>query len=123
MNPSLGVLKQTLKENKYNITKEVLLIRNGRVRAGYVCGETLFGRPDKSRKKGVIHIIGERPGSGPHNFSVYITVAEEAVWNKKGRVDHDITKVVSGISDSSLKPKNSIKEIIRILKKMLLPIV
>jgi ethanolamine ammonia-lyase large subunit len=40
----------------------VLVIRSGRVRAGYRIGERMF-RSREGRMQ-ILHIVGERPGSG-----------------------------------------------------------
>ncbi len=117
--PFLNGLKKSLQEKHYHVGKDNIVITSGRVRAGYQCGEVLFGRPDNSTKgKGIIHIIGERPGSMHHNFSAYLTAASSGTWNKKGVVDHNISAVVSGISDTSLKPDQAVKETINIFDRL-----
>lgn len=111
LTPFLNGLKKALQESGYSVSKENIVILNGRVRAGYLCGETLFGRSTQSSKtKGIIHIIGERPGSGHHNLSAYITATSANTWSQKGLVDHDISRVISGISDTALKPNEAIKD-------------
>jgi ethanolamine ammonia-lyase large subunit len=106
--PFLEELKDQLQKKGYIISPENIVFTHGRVRAGYVTGEQLFGGlPNSERKKGIIHIIGERPGSGHHNFSAYITAATVGQWSKEGTVDHDISRVVSGISDTALLPKQA----------------
>ncbi len=117
--PFLNGLIALLKENNYRLSKENIVITNGRVRAGYLCGELLFGKKGNSlERKGIIHIIGERPGSGHHNFSAYLTVANVNTWNVKGLVDHDISRVVSGISDTSLIPEQAIIDTVSIFNKL-----
>ena len=117
--PYLNGLAAALKEKKYRVSKENIVITHGRVRAGYSCGEVLFGAGEHvAASKGIIHIIGERPGSGHHNFSAYLTAASPNTWNKKGTVDHDISRVVSGISDTSLKPDRAIKDTLRIFDQL-----
>jgi len=91
-----------------------IVIRNGRVRAGYEVGELLFGN-EGLRKHCVLHIIGERPGTIHRNFSVYITVASASTWNYSGKVDHDITRVISGISDTAYLPKEAAVEMASIV--------
>ncbi|NAS13314.1 ethanolamine ammonia-lyase subunit EutB [Poritiphilus flavus] len=120
--PFLDGLTSALKAKDYRIGKENIVIRNGRVRAGYACGELLFGHlPNPATNKGIIHVIGERPGSGHHNFSAYLTVTTVNTWSKKGTVDHNITRVVSGISDSALKPEQAIQDILGIIEQQLAP--
>ena len=117
--PYVEKLKAELAASKLTVSDATLVITTGRVRAGYACGEQLFGNSKSgSQRKGIIHIIGERPGSGHHNFSAYITVASPTVWNQKGKVDHDITRVVSGISDTSLKPDLAAQETASIIKQL-----
>jgi len=53
----------------------------------------LFEKADPLSYRGILHIIGERPGTMHHSYSVYITVAKGKVWADK-KIDHDITKVV-----------------------------
>nr|HPR33792.1 ethanolamine ammonia-lyase subunit EutB [Prolixibacteraceae bacterium] len=117
--PFLSELKNVFGKNNYRISSDIIVITNGRVRAGYECGKTLFGIPeDLSSKKGIIHIIGERPGNGHHCFSAYITVAPVRFWNKKALIDHNITKVVSGISDTSLLPEEAARETYTIFRML-----
>lgn len=116
----LPLLEPALRNAGFIPAKEKLLIQHGRVRAGYQCGELLFGNSGvtSGKKYGILHIIGERPGSGHHSFSVYITFASAAVWQKTGTVDHNITRVVSGISDTSLLPSDAVTETLRICKTL-----
>ncbi|MEW7289316.1 ethanolamine ammonia-lyase subunit EutB [Aquimarina sp. 2304DJ70-9] len=103
--PFLETLEKELHAKGYIVSKEKIVITHGRVRAGYACGEVLFGQQENiDKNKGIIHIIGERPGSGHHNFSAYLTATPVDIWSKKGTVDHNISRVVSGISDTALKP-------------------
>lgn len=111
LKPFLSALKDELRNEGYQIPEEYVLITNGRVRAGYQCGELLFGKENQASKvKGIIHIIGERPGSGHHNFSAYLTAAPVKTWSVKGRVDHNISRVISGISDTALAPEKAAKQ-------------
>lgn len=103
--PYLNELYKILMDRGYSVSKNPLLITNGRVRAGYACGEILFGTSEYNNSAhGIIHLIGERPGSGHHNYSAYITVAQTSTWKIPGTVDHNITRVISGISDTALHP-------------------
>jgi ethanolamine ammonia-lyase large subunit len=117
--PYLNQLRASLLGKGYSVSGENIVVTNGRVRAGYMCGELLFGADDRAAKrKGIIHIIGERPGSAHHNFSAYLTVAPTAVWGKKGTVDHNISRVVSGISDTAFKPQPAAVETVEIFDRM-----
>lgn len=125
--PFLKNLRSSLEANNYQVSKENIVITHGRVRAGYQCGEILFGRgdavsenqvPHVNEKKGIIHIIGERPGSGHHNFSAYITAAPVGLWHEQGKVDHDISRVVSGISDTALLTHLAVEETVGIFGQL-----
>ena len=117
--PFLTMLVEELKLNKFSVAPEPILITHGRVRAGYQCGELLFGNAVHSKEsKGIIHIIGERPGSGHHNFSVYLSAPPRRDWSQKGKVDHNISKVVSGISDTALKPALAAVETVAIFSQL-----
>jgi ethanolamine ammonia-lyase large subunit len=110
--PFLELLRGALADKGFAVAQAHLLITHGRVRAGYQCGELLFGDPAAKTAKGIIHLIGERPGSGHHNFSAYLSAPAQHVWGQPGRVDHDITKVVSGISDTALRPALAVPEVV-----------
>ncbi len=117
--PFLEELKNKLNKEAYTVSPRNIVITHGRVRAGYVCGELLFAQEKpSSAPKAIVHIIGERPGSGHHNFSAYLTVAPIRKWSEKGRVDHNITKVVSGISDTALLPTLAVSDATKILGEL-----
>jgi ethanolamine ammonia-lyase large subunit len=113
----LTALRETLESDGLRIAAGHLLIRNGRVRAGYRIGETLFGGRSGSRT--LLHVIGERPGSGHHTLSIYMTVADGTTWEIPGKVDHNITKVISGIAFTALSPTDAAQTTSRILKSIL----
>jgi len=122
LKPYLENLEKELNLAGLRISGDNIVIRNGRVRAGYRCGEYLFGQDSAVDKpKGIVHIIGERPGSGHHNFSAYLSAPLISTWKEKGKLDHDQSKVVSGISDTALKPELAAKETVRILAEMFKP--
>ena len=115
--PFLEALTNSLQEKGLTTSPQNIVFTFGRVRAGYATGEQLFGNLSNSeKKKGIIHIIGERPGSGHHNFSAYITAAAISQWSKIGSIDHDITRVVSGISDTALPPGQAAIEVANIFE-------
>lgn len=119
LKPYLEILEHELNAAGFRVSEDHIVITHGRVRAGYRCGEYLFGKEDGINKaKGIVHIIGERPGSGHHNFSAYLSAPLISTWKEKGKLDHDISKVVSGISDTALKPEIAAKDTVKILAKM-----
>ena len=119
--PFLNGLIEKLQDQNYSLSSTHIVLKNGRVRAGYACGEILFGqKASASKGNGIIHLIGERPGSGHHNFSAYLTVAKPSLWKTKGTVDHNISRVVSGISDTAFNPKDAILETSKIINQLFL---
>lgn len=114
--PYLKEMRKLLKEAGMSVAKENIVVTGGRVRAGYQVGENVFTNCGDAGM--VIHVIGERPGSGHHAFSAYVAQAGQNVWCKAGEMDHDSVKVVSGISDTGLKPVAAARETVSIIKKM-----
>ena len=41
-----------------------------------------------------------------------------SVWGQPGQVDHNITRVVSGIAATALKPTRAARDTVRILQQM-----
>lgn len=118
LGPYLAALGPALKSAGYRLAPEIIVVTNGRVRAGYRIGELLFGGVAGASRRAILHVIGERPGSGHHAFSVYITHAPASTWAQAGLADHNITKVVSGIADTALDPAAAALETVRILSRM-----
>ncbi len=116
LQPFLDTITTHLKVAGFHAAPEPLIVNSGRVRAGYRIGEILFGGlPDQ---RTILHIIGERPGTGHHTFSVYITRTSGDAWGKTGKVDHNITKVVSGIAITALPPDKGATMTVKILEQM-----
>jgi ethanolamine ammonia-lyase large subunit len=115
--PFLSQLRSGLEQAGMKAAPDNIVVTSGRVRAGYRIGESLFGGLPGSRA--ILHVIGERPGTGHHTFSTYITAPRGDVWKTAGAVDHNITKVVSGIAITALPPKAGADEVVRILQDMM----
>ncbi|MBB3545260.1 hypothetical protein FHT97_006030 [Rhizobium sp. BK399] len=90
-------MRRLLAEADVPTSDSNILVTGGRVRAGYRIGELLFEKADPNSLRGVLHIIGEHPGTMHHAYSVYITVASGKRWSEK-HIDHDITKLVSNVA-------------------------
>ncbi|WP_299465241.1 ethanolamine ammonia-lyase subunit EutB [uncultured Gimesia sp.] len=116
LEPFLTELRQQLQATGYASAERNIVVQSGRVRAGYRIGELLFG--GLSGNRAILHIIGERPGTGHHTFSVYMTSPPGSVWLQPGQVDHNITRVVSGIAATALKPNKAARDTVRILQQM-----
>ena len=109
-------LRSELSDAGYRTSPNLMLVTSGRVRAGYRIGDRLFG--GLGGRKSLLHIIGERPGSGHRTLSIYMTTADGATWGIADKVDHNITKVVSGIATTALVPDLAAIEAVRILRQM-----
>jgi len=70
-----------------------LIVQNGRVRVGYEIGGLVSADV-------VIHIIGERPGTGLNTVSVYLTYGRDVTgrlrWSRE--LDHSATTAICGIN-------------------------
>ena len=115
--PYLEEMRRLLGDADVPMSETNILVTSGRVRVGYRIGETLFAEADPNSFRGILHVIGERPGTMHHAYSVYITVAKGKVWAEKG-VDHDITKLVSSIADTALPPKEAARETLTIIREV-----
>ncbi|MEI7893668.1 MAG: ethanolamine ammonia-lyase subunit EutB [Myxococcales bacterium] len=121
--PYLETLRPALQAAGYRVAPVRVVCVSGRVRAGYHAGEVLFGSlPDRANRRALLHVIGERPGSGHHAFSVYMTAPAVETWGQPGAVDHHLTKVVSGISDTSLEPRLAAEQTVALLKQLFNPL-
>jgi ethanolamine ammonia-lyase large subunit len=118
LEPYLTTVKKELKDAGLTVDEKTIVVTSGRVRAGYAIGDVLFGKSDPKKHRAVLHIIGERPGSGHHNFSVYIAAPKADVWAQK-KVDHDIVKAVCGISNTALQPEKAAKQTVELLKELI----
>lgn len=93
--------------------KTDIFITNGRVRAGYDVGGILEAPI-------VIHLIGERPGTGLDTLSAYITYS----YDKRGKarfhsdMDHSLTTAVCGIHKRGKHPDVAIEELVHVVKLM-----
>jgi len=115
LSPFLSQLRAALVRAGLRPAPEHLVFTSGRVRAGYRVGETLFGGLDGNY--GVVHVIGERPGTGHHTFSAYLTAASGTEWGTTGKIDHNLTKVVSGIATTALLPRPAADETAGLLSR------
>ncbi|HYN58956.1 MAG TPA: ethanolamine ammonia-lyase subunit EutB [Rubrivivax sp.] len=115
----LPKLRSALAQAGYKVAPETLVCKSGRVRAGYRAGEVLFGGlADKESRRAMLHLIGERPGSEHHSFSVYLSAPKVQTWAKSGKLDHDESKVVANIADTALAPDVAVAETLRVLKSL-----
>jgi ethanolamine ammonia-lyase large subunit len=90
-----------------------VIVRNGRVRAGYEIGG-LVGADI------VVHFIGERPGTGLNTLSVYITYGRDAQGQPRWdpRLDHSLTTAICGIHPHGKPPQIAAAEIARTVARI-----
>ncbi|OYW17963.1 MAG: ethanolamine ammonia-lyase, partial [Planctomycetales bacterium 12-60-4] len=116
LQPFLESLRAKLQDHGFRAEPQPLVVTSGRVRAGYRIGELLFS--GLAGPRALVHVIGERPGSGHRTFSVYLTAPQGIVWGTPGKVDHNLTRVVAGIANTALAPRLAADEVVRLLTNL-----
>ncbi|UFS70942.1 ethanolamine ammonia-lyase [Geomonas sp. RF6] len=116
--PYITALREELQASGLTVDKNTIVINSGRVRAGYMVGDILYGKSDPNKPRAIVHIIGERPGTGQNAFSVYIAAPKGQVWQEQ-KCDHNMVKVVCGISKQATKPKDAAKQTVKLLKGLM----
>lgn len=114
--PYLAAVRPALAEVGLRVAREHLVVHHGRVRAGYAIGQRRLGRLPPGHPRVLVHLIGERPGTVHHNYSIYITAADASAWARG--VDHDITRVISGVSDTAKDPTHAARETAAIVRSL-----
>jgi ethanolamine ammonia-lyase large subunit len=47
-----------------------------------------------------------------------MTAVDGTIWGRRGKIDHNLTKVVSGIASTALAPRDGADETVRLLKTL-----
>jgi ethanolamine ammonia-lyase large subunit len=91
-----------------------VVVDHGRVRAGYHIGELL--QPEV-----VLHLIGERPGTGLHTLSAYCTYGRDphGQWRWRPDLDHACTTAICGMHQHGKRPEVAVQEIVQAVQRML----
>ena len=99
-------LRRELAGANLHVGEVDLVVTNGRVRAGYHAGELLG-------VDAVVHLIGERPGTGLNTLSAYVTYGRDAEGNLRWSpaLDHACTTAVCGINERGKRPDAAVEEI------------
>ncbi|HWS89538.1 MAG TPA: ethanolamine ammonia-lyase subunit EutB [Pyrinomonadaceae bacterium] len=99
-------LRRELKGAGLHVGETDVVVTHGRVRAGYHAGELLGVDL-------VVHLIGERPGTGLNTLSAYVTYGRDAAgylrWSPA--LDHACTTAVCGINERGKRPDAAVEEI------------
>jgi ethanolamine ammonia-lyase large subunit len=69
----------------------------------------------------VVHLIGERPGTGLDTLSAYLTYGRDAAGRSRWSpdLDHSATTAVCGIHRQGKAPSDAVVEIARLLRQIL----
>lgn len=114
LEPFLEALRDGLVAAGHQPSDRRMLVTAGRVRVGYRIGERLFG--GLSGPRAVLHVVGERPGTGHHTFSVYVTCRRGDEWSVADATDHQHTRVVAGIATTAHAPRLGAADVLRVLE-------
>jgi ethanolamine ammonia-lyase large subunit len=104
----LPALRRGLAEAGRHVGEADVVVTNGRVRAGYHIGEL-------TDVDVVVHLIGERPGTGLNTLSAYVTYGRDAAGQTRWSpaLDHACTTAVCGIHQRGKRPDAAVGEIVR----------
>jgi ethanolamine ammonia-lyase large subunit len=110
----LPPLRFGLAQAGINVGAAEIVVENGRVRAGYRAA-ALLG------VEALVHLIGERPGTGLDTLSAYLTYGRDPQgqfrWSPD--LDHSCTTAVCGIHRLGKRPQSAADEIVRYVIRML----
>src|SRR4029450_13586236 len=83
-----------------------IVVQDGRVRVGYEIGGVVGAEV-------IVHLLGERTGSGIDRWSAYITYGrdEAGAWRWSRALDHSVTTAVCGIHAKGKPPHVAAAEI------------
>ena len=110
----LPELRWSLKEAGFNVHEADVVIKDGRVRAGYHVAQ-LIG-PEV-----LIHLIGERPGSGLNLLSAYMTYGKNpsGTFRWSPDMDHSFTTAICSIHPKGKTPQSAIVDMLKCVKRMI----
>jgi ethanolamine ammonia-lyase small subunit len=99
-------LRRALGEAGLHVGEVDVVVSNGRVRAGYHAGGLLGVDL-------VVHLIGERPGTGLNTLSAYVTYGRDAAGSLRWSpaLDHACTTAVCGINERGKRADAAVEEI------------
>jgi ethanolamine ammonia-lyase small subunit len=109
----LPIMKQQLSQDGHLVGETDIVIENSRVRAGYHVG-FLLGVDL------IVHLIGERPGTGIDTMSAYLTFGRDLGGRSRWStgLDHSWTTAVCGINRRGKQPEVAVAEITRLVNRM-----
>lgn len=106
-------LRGELSASGFHVGEVDIVIRNGRVRAGYHAGALLD-------VEAIVHLIGERPGTGLNTLSAYLTYGRDASGRSRWtpHLDHAWTTAICGIHPQGKRPVTAAGEIARAVRRI-----
>jgi ethanolamine ammonia-lyase large subunit len=113
----LPAVRRELLAAGHHVSEIDIVVENGRVRAGYHVGSLLEAEM-------IIHLIGERPGTGINTLSAYLTYGldhnGQSRWGPRSAAgfDHSWTTAVCGIHRRGKSPERAVGEIARLVDRM-----
>jgi ethanolamine ammonia-lyase small subunit len=106
-------IRRALSEGDWRVGEMDIVVQNGRVRVGYEIGGVVGAAI-------IVHILGERPGTGLNTLSAYITYGRDEVgqsrWSRQ--LDHSLTTAVCGIHPRGKPPRLAAQEIARLVARI-----
>jgi ethanolamine ammonia-lyase large subunit len=110
----LPALRRRLIDAGCHIGEADIVVQNGRVRVGYEIGGLVNADV-------VIHLIGERPGTGLNTLSAYVTYGRDRTgqfrWSRA--LDHSLTNAICGIHPNGKRPEAAAAEVGRTVSRIL----
>jgi ethanolamine ammonia-lyase large subunit len=108
----LPPLRYRLSEAGVALGHTDVVVENGRVRAGYEIGGLVGAEV-------VVHLLGERPGTGLNTLSAYVTYGRDSDGRSRwsSRLDHSATNAVCGIHPKGKAPERAADEIARLVRR------
>jgi ethanolamine ammonia-lyase large subunit len=106
-------LRRGLTEAGLHVGGVDVVVTNGRVRVGYHVGELLGADV-------IVHLIGERPGTGLNMLSAYVTYGRDGAGRMRWSpgLDHACTTAVCGIHPRGKRPDAAADEILGCVMRM-----
>jgi ethanolamine ammonia-lyase small subunit len=103
-----------LTRHGHHVGDREVVVRNGRVRVGYEIGG--YTRADV-----IVHLIGERPGTGLNTLSAYVTYGRDPAGQPRWSRDlaHSATTAVCGIHPRGKPAEVAVPEIAGIVDRAL----
>jgi ethanolamine ammonia-lyase small subunit len=107
-------LRYALAQAGLHVGEVDIVIENGRVRAGYHVGELVDATI-------VVHLIGERPGTGLNTLSAYLTYGRDGAGQSRWSLDmnHSWTTAVCGVHPHGRPPPAAVDAIATSVRRML----